>query len=124
MMLKHGLIAVLALGSAYAAPREKRQDSLETTINVQLVQSTLLVIKEVDNIPLDDVPVSLDQPYTANIVDAECNGGWKIAFHCTLFGPNNTAGIEVGSGTTQFIYDAFATIEAVSCAPGALGSEV
>ncbi|KAG8160811.1 hypothetical protein KVR01_009075 [Diaporthe batatas] len=107
--------STLALGLATAAPAETRQGP---TINVQLKHSRLDVVKTLDNVPLDDFPVPVDPAFLGDIVNAECDGGCKIGFHCTLYGQNENAKIEVGPGETKFIFDAFATITAVSCAPG------
>lgn len=116
MMFGSLFIAALALGLASATPAATRQDG--TTINVQLKHSTLNTIKEVNSVPLDDVVVSVDPPFRADIVNAECTGGCRIAFHCTLYGPNNVALVQVPPGETKFIFDAFANITAVSCAAG------
>lgn len=115
MFFRYLFTSALALGVASAAPAETRQ---ATTINVQLKHSILDVIKSLDNVPLTDVPVPVDPSFTADIVNAECDGGCRIAFHCTLYGPNEEALVQVGPGETKFIFDAFATITAVSCAPG------
>lgn len=115
MLFRYVFTSALALGFASAAPAETRQ---ATTINIQLKHSTLDVIKTLDNIPLTDAPVAVDPSFTADIVNAECDGGCRIAFHCTLYGQNDNAQIQVGPGETKFIFDAFATITAVSCALG------
>lgn len=115
MLSQYLFTSALALGLAAAAPAEPRQGA---TINVQLKHSILDVIKTLDNVPLDDVPVPVDPPFASDIVHAECDGGCRIGFHCTLYGENENAQIEVGPGETNFIFDAFATITAVSCATG------
>ncbi|KAH8779962.1 hypothetical protein F5883DRAFT_540954 [Diaporthe sp. PMI_573] len=115
MLFRSLFTSALVLGFASAAPAETRQ---ATTINIQLKHSILDVIKSLDNVPLTDVPVPVDPPFTGDIVNAVCDGGCKIGFHCTLYGQNEDAQIEVGPGETKFIFDAFATITAVSCAPG------
>jgi hypothetical protein len=115
MLFRTLLPSVLALGFASAAPTETRQ---APTINVYLRHSILQVVKELDNVPLTDVPVPVDPLFIGDIVDAQCDGGCRIGFHCTLYGPNENSHIEVGPGQTHFILDAFATITAVSCAAG------
>lgn len=120
-MFKRVFTSSLALGLASAARTETRQQG--TTINVQLKHSTLDVIKEVNSVPLTDIPVSVDPPFAADVVNAVCTGGCRIAFHCTLYGPTDGAVIQVGPGETKFIYDAFASITAVSCTVGGLDAE-
>lgn len=115
MLFRYLLASAAALGFTSAAPAEPRQ---ATTINIQLKHSLLDVIKTLDNVPLSDERVPVDPSFTADIVNAECDGGCKIAFHCTLYGENENLPIQVGPGETKFIYDAFARITAVSCAPG------
>lgn len=115
MLFQYLFTSAIALGFASAAPAETRQ---ATTINIQLKHSILDVIKTLDNVPLTDVSVPVDPPFTADIVNAECAGGCKIGFHCTLHGENENAQFQVGPGETKFIFDAFAKITAVSCAPG------
>lgn len=115
MFFRYLFTSAVALGLASAAPAETRQ---ATTINVQLKHSNLDVIKTLDNVPLTDERVPVDPAFSADIVNAECDGGCKIGFHCTLYTQNNNAQIQVGPGETKFIFDAFATITAVSCAPG------
>lgn len=114
MLFRYLLTSAVALGLASAAPAETRQ---ATTINVQLKHSTLDVIKTLDNVPLTDERVPVDPAFSADIVNAVCDGGCKIGFHCTLY-TQNDAQIQVGPGETKFIFDAFATITAVSCAAG------
>jgi hypothetical protein len=115
MLSRYLSTAAFALGLASGAPAETRQ---APTINVQLKHSILDVIKSLDHVPLTDAPVPVDPPFVGEIVNAECDGGCRIGFHCTLYGQNENAQIEVGPGETKFIFDAFATITAVSCAPG------
>lgn len=111
-ILVPALLACLASASPRAA-REARQDS--TIINVSLEHSLLDTIKEVA-VPLGtDTPVAVTPAFAANIVDAECAGGCKIFFQCTLYGPDGIPVVTVGPGTTQFIYDAYQTVTAVSC---------
>ncbi|POS71368.1 hypothetical protein DHEL01_v210236 [Diaporthe helianthi] len=109
------LTTALAMGYASAVPAEPRQGP---TIHVQLKHSLLDVIKTLENVHLDDVPVPVEPPFSSDTVIAECNGGCRIGFHCTLYGENENAQIEVGPGETKFIFDSFATITAVSCASG------
>lgn len=116
MLFRCLLSSALALGFASAAPAETRQ---ATSINIQLKHSILQVIKTIDNVPLTNERVPVDPSFTGDIVNAECDGGCKIAFHCTLYGENEDAQFQVGPGETKFIFDAFAKITAVSCAPGA-----
>lgn len=115
MLFRYLCASVFALGFASAAPAESRQ---ATTINIQLKHSILDVIKTVDDVPLTNDRVAVDPPFTGDIVNAECDGGCKIGFHCTLYGENDNAQFEVGPGETKFIFDAFAKLTAVSCAPG------
>lgn len=115
-MFTHLFTSALALGLASAVPAETRQDG--TTINVQLKHSTLNAIKEVSGVRLDNAPIPVDPPFSADIVNAQCTGGCRIAFHCTLYGANGAALVRVAPGETKFIFDAFAGITAVSCAPG------
>lgn len=115
MLFRYLFTSAVALGLASAAPAETRQ---ATTINVQLKHSNLDVIKTLDNVPLTDERVPVDPAFSADIVNAVCDGGCKIGFHCTLYTQNDNAQIQVGPGETKFIFDAFATITAVSCAPG------
>lgn len=98
---------------ASAAPKEPRQYG--TTFDVQLKHSTLNAIKEVNGVPLDNSLVPVIPSFRADIVDAECHGGCRIGFHCTLYGPNDVALVQVPPGETKFIFDAFANITAVSC---------
>lgn len=114
MLFRYLFTSAVALGLASAAPAETRQ---ATTINVQLKHSTLDVIKTLDNVPLTDERVAVDPAFSADIVNAVCDGGCKIGFHCTLYTQNDNQ-IQVGPGETKFIFDAFATITAVSCDAG------
>lgn len=116
MLFRYLFSSALALGFASAAPAETRQ---ATSINIQLKHSILQVIKTIDNVPLTNERVPVDPSFTGDIVNAECDGGCKIAFHCTLYGEKEDAQFQVGPGETKFIFDAFAKITAVSCAPGA-----
>lgn len=112
MLLRYLFTSVLALGLASAAPAQTRQDP---TINVQLKHSASGVTKSLSNVPLTDVTVAFDPPFTADIFNAECDGGCR--FQCTLHGPNEEVQVPLGPSETNFKLDATALITGVSCAP-------